>query len=200
MSDLQHKQRLLRKIKLNNGGGASVEWMDLYFDPGSSTYVKSSETRTSDGLVHDDLKAALQPFAEHLAIACEEVPEPKANYNFDGSLKGLDKFSVGSVVLRGGDGDPDGLDEPKPLQCFVFGNKRLKTGHKTNFGTPGIKPDSPQEQYKFGSYMAQHVAALTEEVWLYLSGKHAPVAQTALNLEAANEDDGDGVRLLEEAQ
>lgn len=197
--ELQHKQRLLRKIKRNNGGGATVEWLDVYFDPPSSTYINSSESRTSDGGIHDDLKAALAPFAEHLAIICEEVPDPKGNYNFDGSIKGLEKFSVGSVVIRGGDGDPDGLDETKPMQCFIFGNKRLKSGHKTNFGTPGIKPESPQESYRFGSHLAQHVATLTEEVWQYLAGKHAPVAQTALNLEGANADDGEDVKLLEEA-
>lgn len=199
MPELQHKQRLLRKIKLNNGGGATVEWQDVYFDPESSTYVKSSESRTSDGLAHDDLKAAIAPFAEHLAIACEEVPEPKANYGFDSTIKGLEKFSVGSVVMRGGDGDPDGMDEPKPVQCFIFGNKRLKTGHKTNFGTYGIKPESPQEAYKFVSHLSQHLAALEAEVWAYLSGKHAPVAQTALNLAPHNDDDGADVRLLEQA-
>lgn len=198
MADLQHKQRLLRKFKLNNNGGATVEWMDLYFDQGSATYVKTSESRTSDGLVHDDLKEALRPFSEHLAIICEEVPEPKATHNFDGSMKGLDRFRVGSVVLRGGDDDPDSGDEPKPMQVFIFGNKRLKSGHKTNFGTPGIKPETAQEQYKFGAQLAGHVARLTEEVWEYLAGKHAPVAQTALDLEAGSAEDGADVKLLQE--
>lgn len=195
---LQHKSRLLRKLKLNNGGGATIGWMDLYFDPGSSTYVNVNEERTSDAGVHDDLLEALKPFAEHLAIICEQLPEPKGNYEFDQSLKGLDRFSVGSVVLRGGDGDPDGLDEPKPVQCFIFGNKRLKSGHKTNFGTPGIKPTSPQEGYKFVASLSAHIAVLESEVWEYLNGKHAPIMQTALNLEPHNEDDGDAV-LLEAA-
>lgn len=197
MGELQHKQRLLRKVKLNNGGGATIDWQDVYFNPESSTYVRSTETRTSDGLAHDDLKAAIARFAEHLVIASEEVPEPKANYDFDQSIKGLDKYAVSSVTLRGGDSDPDGLEEPKPIQVFIFGNKRLKPGHKKKFGTYGIKLGSPQEPYKFSASLDQHVQALEAEAWEYLKGKHAPVQQTALNLEPHNEEDGAEVKLLE---
>lgn len=200
MVELQHKQRLLRKVKLNNGGGATIDWQDVYFDPESSTYVRSSESRTSDAGVHDDLRAAVARFAEHLVIACEEVPEPKGNYDFDQSIKGLEKYAVSSVTMRGGDGDPDGLEEPKPIQCFIFGNKRLKPGYKKNFGTYGIKLGSPQEPYKFVSAMDAHVAALEAEAWEYLAGKHAPVAQTALNLEPHDGEDGADVKLLEEAE
>ena len=197
MGELQHKQRLLRKVKLNNGGGATIDWQDVYFNPESGTYVRSTETRTSDGLAHDDLKAAIARFTEHLVIASEEVPEPKANYDFDQSIKGLDKYAVSSVTLRGGDSDPDGLEEPKPIQVFIFGNKRLKPGYKKNFGTYGIKLGSPQEPYKFSASLDQHVQALEVEAWEYLNGKHAPVQQTALNLEPHNDGDGSEVKLLE---
>ena len=152
------------------------------------------------GRLHDDLKAAVGLFIEHLAIAAEEVAEPKGNYAFDQSIKGLDKYSVSSVTLRGGDSDPDGLEEPKPVQVFIFGNKRLKPGYKKNFGTYGIKLASPQEPYKFAVALEQHVAALESEAWDYLDGKHAPPAQTALNLDAHDDSDGEDVKLLEEGE
>ena len=197
MGQLQHKKRMLRKVKLNNGGGATIEWQDMYFDAESASYVKTSDGRTSDALAHDDLKAAVGLFIEHLAIAAEEVAEPKVNYPFDQSIKGLEKYAVSSVTLRGGDSDPDGMEEPKPVQVFIFGNKRLKPGYKKNFGTYGIKLASPQEPYKFAVALEQHVAELEAEAWAYLDGKHAPPAQTALNLDAHDDADGEEVKLLE---
>lgn len=195
MGTLQHKQRVLRKVKFNNGGGATVEWEDMYFDAEAGTYVKTTEARVSDALIHDDLRAAMGPMSEHLAIACEEVPEPKGNYGFDQSIKGIEKFAVSIVTFRGGDGDPDGVDDPKPMQVFISGNKRLKAGYKTNFGTYGIKLGSPQEPYKFTTQLDLHVTTLESEAMEYLAGKHAPPAQTALNFEGHNEEDGSALEL-----
>lgn len=61
MSNLQHKKRLLRKVKRNNNGGATIAWTDVYFNSESGTYVKNTEERTSDALIHDDMKAAFGP-------------------------------------------------------------------------------------------------------------------------------------------
>jgi hypothetical protein len=195
MGTLQHKERLLRKIKLNNGGGASVEWIDRYFDPDAGTYVNNEDGRTSDALVHEDLKTAMATLADHLAIACEMVPEPKGNYAFDGTTKGLEKFSVGSVVIRGGISDPDSPEEPSPLQVFIFGNKRLKTGHKCNFGTYGIKLGAPQEPYKFVSFLDGHVHQVIGEAMAYLDGKHSPPAQQAMDFQDRDPNAGADIQL-----
>ena len=88
---LQHKARVLRKVKFNNGGGATIAWADFFFNPESGTYTRVNEERTSDALVHDDFREAMRPFGEHWLIFGEEVPEPKANYAFDGSLKNGDR-------------------------------------------------------------------------------------------------------------
>ena len=178
---LQHKKRQLRKIKLNNNGGATVEWSDTYFDPEGGSYVTNNESRTSDAPVHDDLLAAMKPMHEHLAIACEEVPEPKANHPFDGSMKGIDKFYVSSVTLSGGVAKEEG-DEPQPIGVHIFGRKTLKGGRVVNFGTPGLKLSAPQEPYKFITDLDVHVQRLEAEAFEYLGGKHAPPAQMALNL------------------
>lgn len=195
MNELQHKKRILRKVKLNNNGGATVEWEDVYFDPENAGYVNVEETRTSEALVHDDLREALKPFNEHWAIFGEQVAEPKANYEFDGSLKGLDRVTVTSVTISGGNSDPDGGDDEKPLGVHIQGTRRLKCGRVINFCTPGIKLASPQEKYRFSTQVDQHLQVLEDEVWQYLNGKHAPPAQTALNFDGV-EGDGADVKLL----
>ena len=178
---LEHKERLLRKVKLNNGGGCTVEWKDTYFDAETSQYVNNDESRTSDGVVHEDLTAAMSPLIEHLAIACEMVPEVKGNHGFDGSLKGVEKFKISSVTLRGGEHKED--DDRDPVSVHIFGRKRLKDGRVVNFGTPGIKLGSPQESYRFSTQLDQHVQHVEKEAWAYLEGKVAPPAQRALDFE-----------------
>lgn len=186
MSKLEHKERLLRKVKLNSGGGATVEWLDVWWNPETQSYVRNSESRTSDGMVHEDLSRAMGKLAEHLAICCEMVPEVKGNHAFDGSLKGLEKFKISSCTLSGGEQEEDG-EKRDPVGVHIFGRKRLKDGRVVNFGTPGIKLAHPQEAYKFAADLSVHVEAIETEAWLYLDGKVAPPAQTALDLEGAGE-------------
>jgi len=183
MSNLQHKKRLLRKVKRNNNGGATIAWTDVYFDPTSGTYVKNTEERTLDALIHDDFKAAFAPFAEHWMIFGEEVPEPKANHPFDGSLKGQERVTVTSVTLSGGNQDEEGEDDENPISVLIQGTKRLKCGRVKNYCCPGIKLGSPQEKYKFNAEVDAHLQRLEAEAWEYLAGKCAPPAQTAMSFE-----------------
>lgn len=183
---LELKERLLRKVKINNGGGATVEWQEVYWNPETKSYIRNNEERTSDGLVSDDLRTAMSVLSEHLAIACEMVQEPKGNHAFDGSLKGLEKFTAVSMVLRGGEQEEGDMDRD-PLQVFIFGNKRLKSGRVVNFGTYGIKMGQPNEPYKFSVQLDQHMSAVVREAWLYLQGKVAPPPQQALDLEPAED-------------
>lgn len=183
MSTLEHRERLLRKVKLDTGGGATVEWTDTYWNPETLSYVKNDESRTSDGMVHEDLTAAMKPMREHLAIRCEMVPEVKGNHAFTGTMKGIEKYSVSSVIFRGGEQDNEDEDR-SPVQVQVYGMKRLTDGRVVNFGTPGIKLGVPQEPYRFTSQLDEHVSVLETEVWAYLEGKVAPPAQTALDLDA----------------
>lgn len=202
-SNLQHKKRLLRKVKRNNNGGATLAWMDVYFNPESGTYVKNTEERTSDAPIHADLKAAFDPFAEHWMIFGEETPEPKATHAFDGTLKGLDKVTVTSVTLSGGGTDEEGDDDDKPIGVHIQGTKKLRCGRVKNYCTPGIKLGSPQEKYKFADMVDAHLQALEAEAWQYLEGKCAPPAQAALNFddasgleEGAEEESEEGAKLL----
>lgn len=185
MGDLQHKERLLRKVKLNNNGGATIEWLDVYFSPGSGSYVTNEESRTSDGMVHEDFAATFKPLVEHLAIVAEMVPDVKANHPFTGDLKGIDKFAVSSVTLRGGTMKDDG--DRDPVSVFIFGRKRLKDGRVVNFGTPNIKLGSPQEPYKHTAMLDIHVQQVEAEAWAYLDGKVAPPAQKAMDFEGMDE-------------
>ncbi len=187
MSNLQHKKRLLRKVKRNNNGGATVAWTDVYFNTESGTYVKNTEERTSDALIHEDMKAAFGPFAEHWMIFGEETPEPKATHAFDGTLKGLEKVTVTSVTLSGGGTEDEGEEEDKPIGVHIQGTKKLRCGRVKNYCCPGIKLGSPQEKYKFSAEVDAHLQALEAEAWQYLEGKCAPPAQAALNFEDAPE-------------
>lgn len=187
MSNLQHKKRLLRKVKRNNNGGATVAWTDVYFNTESGTYVKNTEERTSDALIHEDMKAAFGPFAEHWMIFGEETPEPKATHAFDGTLKGLEKVTVTSVTLSGGGFEEEGEEEDKPIGVHIQGTKKLRCGRVKNYCCPGIKLGSPQEKYKFSAEVDAHLQNLEAEAWQYLEGKCAPPAQAALNFEDAPE-------------
>lgn len=205
MGQLQHKERLLRKVKLNNDGGATVEWLDVFYNPDSGTYVNNEEARTSDGSVHDDFAAAFRPLVEHLAVIAEMVPEVKANHPFDGSLKGMEKFAVSSVTLRGGTMKDDG--DRDPVSVFIFGRKRLKDGRVVNFGTPNIKLGSPQEPYKHTAMLDMHIQAVEQEAWAYLDGKVAPPAQKAMDFDGGGDvedaevvGDEEGAKLLGEAK
>lgn len=167
--------RLLRKAKLNQNGGMTVEWEDHFYDDvkGSTTVV--SESRTSDAKVHEDLLERMVPMMVHMVCACELVDTyPSVRPSFDERKFAGGHYTAGSVTVRGG---TDG----KPFQVFIFGNKKLSTGHKMNFGTRGIKLDTAAEQYAFADDLDKHVEALTEEVWAYVfSGKCAPEAQTSI--------------------
>lgn len=198
MSTLQHKKRLLRKVKRNNNGGATIAWTDVYFDPVSGSYVKNTEERTSDALIHDDMKAAFGPFAEHWMIFGEEVPDPKANHPFDGSLKGLDKVTVTSVTLSGGVTEDEESEEDKPIGVHIQGTKKLRCGRVKNYCCPGIKLGSPQEKYKFNAEVDAHLQTLEAEAWAYLDGKCAPPAQTAMNFNDHDGVDGDAAPVGEE--
>ena len=204
MSNLQHKKRLLRKVKRNNNGGATVAWTDVYFNTESGTYVKNTEERTSDALIHEDMKAAFGPFAEHWMIFGEETPEPKATHAFDGTLKGLEKVTVTSVTLSGGGTEDEGEEEDKPIGVHIQGTKKLRCGRVKNYCCPGIKLGSPQEKYKFSAEVDAHLQVLEAEAWQYLEGKCAPPAQVALPFDDAEglEDVGEeeGAKLLGEAR
>jgi hypothetical protein len=181
MSNLQHKKRLLRKVKRNNNGGATLAWMDVYFNPESGTYVKNTEERTSDAPIHDDMKAAFGPFAEHYLIFTELVAEPKSTHPFDGSTKGVDKLHIGSVIISGGGMDEENGDDDKPIGVQIHGTRRLKCGRVVNALAPAIKLGAPQEKYKFSAEVDAHLQKLEAEAWQYLDGKCAPPAQTALD-------------------
>lgn len=181
MSNLQHKKRLLRKVKRNNNGGATIAWTDVYFNSESGTYVKNTEERTSDALIHEDMKAAFGPFAEHWMIFGEETPEPKATHAFDGTLKGIEKVTVTSVTLSGGGSEEEGEEEDKPIGVHIQGTKKLRCGRVKNYCCPGIKLGSPQEKYKFSAEVDAHLQVLEAEAWEYLEGKCAPPAQTAID-------------------
>lgn len=180
-TNIERKERLLRKVKLNNNGGATIEWKDLFWDTDNQRYIHKEDASTCDAGVHDDLKNAMDKLIEHLAICCEMIGEVKGNYRFDGTLKGLEKFSVSSMVLRGHEHSE--TEDRTPMQVFIFGNKKLKSGHVTNFGTYGIKLGVPQEKYRFSAELSVHVAQVEAEAWAYLDGKVAPPAQQALDLE-----------------
>jgi len=188
---LQHKERLLRKVKMNNDGGATISWMDVYFDPESSTYVQNDEDRTSDAHVHQDFKDAMKPFEEHWGLRCDQFPKVKGNYNFDRSIKGLEKVSVISVTLSGGVKDHDSGEEQTPMAAHITCTRKLEDGGVVNFVSPGIKLEAPNEKYRFQAKLDQHLSALEREVWAYLEGKITPPEQTSLFSEQDREEGGE---------
>lgn len=173
--EIRLEDRFLRKVKLNKDGGLSVEWEEVYHDDAMQRPMTVSEAKTSDAPAHEDLIERLKPFVEHLMLVCEMVREPKGRPAFDGSLNSTGQYIVGSVTSRGGE------DEKKPVQVFVYGRKKLKSGHVTNFGTYGVKLNHAAEAYKYADDLEAHWDALKEEVWAYLfEGKRAPNPQTSI--------------------
>ena len=188
---MKHKARVLRKVKFNNGGGATIVWADFFLNEESQTYTRVNEDRTSDAMVHEDFRAAMRPFGEHWLIFGEEVPEPKANYAFDGSLKNFDRVSPTSVTLSGGLPEFESGEEPQPVGVHIQGTYRLRCGRVKNYCTPGIKLGSPNEKYKFATHVDEHLQRLEAEAWAYLEGKQAPPAQTAMDFNGAAPADDD---------
>jgi len=191
MTTMKHKARVLRKVKFNNGGGATIVWADFFLNEESQTYTRVNEDRTSDAMVHEDFRAAMRPFGEHWLIFGEEVPEPKANYAFDGSLKNFDRVSPTSVTLSGGLPEFESGEEPQPVGVHIQGTYRLRCGRVKNYCTPGIKLGSPNEKYKFATHVDEHLQRLEAEAWAYLEGKQAPPAQTAMDFNGAAPADDD---------
>jgi hypothetical protein len=202
MEGLQRKERLLRKVKLNSGGGATVKWLDVFYDEPNARYIHHHDERTSDAGVTEDFLAAMRVLREHWCIICELGADPKGNHPFDGSLKGSDKVHVGSVILSGGVSDPKSDEEPSPVGVQIHGTRKLTSGRVFNALAPAIKLGSPQENYKFNAQLDGHIAQIEAEAWAYLEGKVAPPAQTALNFTDADGvvDMGDGDKLLGEAK
>lgn len=191
MTTMTHKARVLRKVKFNNGGGATIVWADFFLNEESQTYTRVNEDRTSDAMVHEDFRAAMRPFGEHWLIFGEEVPEPKANYAFDGSLKNFDRVSPTSVTLSGGLPEFESGEEPQPVGVHIQGTYRLRCGRVKNYCTPGIKLGSPNEKYKFATHVDEHLQRLEAEAWAYLEGKQAPPAQTAMAFDTTEHQEGE---------
>lgn len=199
MTMLEHKERLLRKVKLNNNGSASVEWRDYFInqETGQHSHNDVEHPGSTNGevmLIHEDLKAAMAPFSEHWMIFGEEVSEPKANYPFDGSLKGLDRTTVTSVTLSGGEPQTDADEERTSVAVHIQGTFKLKDGRVKNYCLPGIKMSAPGEKYKFASHVDQHLQALEAEAFAYIAGKCMPPAQQQIQYDETNalvEQEGD---------
>lgn len=189
---LQHKERLLRKVKLNNNGTATVEWRDYYVNPETGQRSHNDvDSNADDAMIHDDFRAAFEKLNEHWMIRGNEVPEPKANYPFDASLKGLDKVTVTSVTFSGGEPtDPESGEERTPVGAHIQGTMKLSHGGVKNYCLPAIKLGAPQEKYKFSTHLDEHLQVLEREAWAYVAGKCTPPAQQSLNLEAHNPEDG----------
>lgn len=192
---LQHKERLLRKVKLNNNGTATVEWRDYYVNPETGQRSHNDvDNNADDAMIHEDFKAAFAKLDEHWMIRGNEVPEPKGNYAFDGSLKGLDKVTVTSVTFSGGEPtDPDSGEERTPVGAHIQGTMKLSGGGVKNYCLPAIKMGAPQEKYKFSTHLDEHLQVVEQEAYAYVAGKCTPPAQTSLNLEAHNPEDGSAI-------
>lgn len=188
MAEMKLAERLLRKVKLNNNGGLTIEWLDMLYNPETFARNEVSGSRTSDALAHDDMIAAMGKLKEHLIILGEEETV-KGNYPFDGSVRNLEKYFVSSLTLRGGLSPGEGEDAT-PVSAHIFGRKKLTTGHVKNFGV-AAKLGVPQEQYKFNGQLAEHVEAIIDEAWAYLfDGKHNdPPASNQKSMDFP-EDDG----------
>lgn len=196
--NLQFAERLLRKVKLNNNGTAEVKFRDYYVDNSTGQRAHNDvEHKSDDGeprLAHDDLRSVFKFMDQHWMIRGDEVPEPKGNYSFDGSLKGLERVTVTSVTFSGGEPeDPESGEERSPIAVHIQGTMQLRAGHVKNYCLPPIKLGAPQEKYKFATHLDQHVQMLEAEAMAYIAGKCAPPAQQAMNFDGLNPEDGSAI-------
>lgn len=168
-----HKERLLRKVKLTNDGGAHLAWIDIYQDEESGQYVKNEDDRTCDGKVHEDLKAAMAPFSDHFAIRCD-LAKVKGNYGFDGTARGAEKCAISSVTFSGGVTDPETDEDGQPLAAHITCYTKWEGGGGATWCSPAMKPNAPNEKYKFTNELDAHIKALEREAWAYMDGKIAP--------------------------
>lgn len=196
MGELRHVERLLRKIKLNSDGSAEVQWRDYYTDSETGEASVRVVDHPGNALVHEDLRRAFAPLNEHWMIRGNEVAEPKGNHPFDGVLKNLDRVTVTSVTFSGGEPvENTDLEDRKPLGVHIQGSMTLTGGGVKNYCLPAIRPQTPQEKYKFATDLEQHLAVIEEEAWAYVNGKCSPPAQHTMNFDAASADDGSAVQL-----
>ena len=189
---MKHAERLLRKVKLNNSGTATVTWKDYYVDGDTGERSRNDVDHPGEQLIHEDFRAAFAKLHEHWLIRGEETTEPKGNYPFDGTLKNLERVTVTSVTFSGGEPvDPESGEERTSVAAHIQGTMTLKQGGVKNFCLPAIKMGAPSEKYRFATHLDQHLAAIEREVWDYVSGsKFAPPKeeQTAMSFGG---DDGD---------
>lgn len=199
--ELRHAERLLRKIKLNNNGTATVEWRDYYVNPvDGKRYHNDVDSGADDAMIHEDFKAAFAKLDEHWMIRGNEVSEPKGNYAFDGSLKGLEKVTVTSVTFSGGEPtDPETGEDRTPVGVHIQGTMKLSGGGVKNYCLPAIKMAAPQEKYRFSTHLDEHLQVITAEAWAYVSGKCAPPAQQAMDF-GGQEGDGAEMKLIGEGE
>lgn len=193
---MKHAERLLRKVKLNNSGTATITWKDYYVDADTGERSRNDVDHPGEQLIHGDFRAAFAKLNEHWLIRGEETPEPKSNYPFDASLKNLERVTVTSVTFSGGEPvDPESGEERTAVAAHIQGTMTLKGGGVKNFCLPAIKMGAPAEKYRFATHLDQHLAAIEREVWDYASGiKFAPPKeeQTAMSFEGAGGDQGSG--------
>lgn len=175
---LKHKERLLRKVKMNNDGSAEVMWKDYFVKPPSDQPSTEPSVQVIDhpgkNKVHDDFREAFKKLDEHWLIRGEEVNEPKANYPFDGSLKNLDRITVTSVTFSGGEPPETEGDSRQPIAVHIQGTMKLKGGGVKNYCLPAIKLGAPQEKYKFSTQLDEHIQVVSMEALAYAAGKMAP--------------------------
>jgi len=174
----------IKKAMIKSNLFLSVEYSEQMND--GSNNVKKDCTAP----VHDDLKAAFKQLHIHLALLCEQVPQPTA--------KGMGVVQALGEVAQGM--DPDGnFRFPEPVWqvlhkhfCNGFsiggsgesegitliGYRELEAGKVLNLTSPFQKWDGDNRMYSFDSELAEVIENCKNEVHLYLfEGKHQPEAQ-----------------------
>lgn len=194
---LQRVEHLLRKVKFNNDGKVTIGWLDIYLDPDrpvGKQHIKNYDEVTSDAKPHDDLKAAMAPFSDHFAIRCDQAKQVKGNYAFDGTAKGADKCAITTVTFSGAEPDPDNDEDGGPLAAHITCYTKWEGGGGATWCSPGMKPNAPNEKYKFTAELDAHIGILEREAWAYLDGKIAPAPvdpQQAMKFDADGNPIGD---------
>ncbi|RPE05519.1 hypothetical protein EGT74_24350 [Chitinophaga lutea] len=154
----------IKKVALVTGGALKVEYTIREKD---GTY--SGVTKDCGAPAHDDLIDAFRRMDIHLAIISEYLPADQVDDIESADLDMIrELFRVKQVSISG---DDEGVS--------IAGSRKLSKG-SLSLASPTIKWGD-KKPYLFEGDLAEAVEQLKSETLLYLDGKKAPDAQTAID-------------------
>ena len=174
--------RKISKVKLIKTGGVLVQFeqtINIKIDQQDVEQI-ADVPYTGKNIPHPDLLYAFKLLRPHLAILCQQL-DGRENHirKIEEDEDFMSNFNVTGISI-GGSGEHEG--------ATIFGTKKIKRG-VLNLVAPFTKFFDEIDPYENVDEFSHLVTHTLNEAELYIEGKIAPNAQTAIDFDGSGDDE-----------